>query len=146
MSKLNKALTISLAVAILAALIYLVIIIAIPQQSEKFTEFYILNSEGNAENYPAQVTPGEPVVVTIGIVNNEHGAVSYQVGITVDSIENKEISVGELAHKEKWQEIVSFIPDETGPDQKVEFWLYKDGDVEPYFEDPLYLVIDVIEP
>jgi len=146
MSNLNKTLTISLLVAILVALVCLVFIIAIPKQSEKFTEFYILNSEGETENYPAQVTSGDPVAVTIGIVNNERETVSYRVGITVDSIGNREISAGELAHKGKWQEIVSFIPDKTGDDQKVEFWLYKNGEIEPYFQDPLCLVIDVVEP
>ena len=146
MSSLNKKLTISLAVAILVALVCLVFIIVIPKQSEQFTEFYILNSEGEAKNYPAQVTSGEPVAVTIGIVNNERETVSYRVGITVDSIENREISAGELVHKGKWQEIVSFTPDKTGYNQKVEFWLYKSGEIEPYLKDPLYLVIDVLEP
>jgi len=146
MSNLNKKLTISLTAAILVALSCLVYIVVIPKQSEKFTEFYILNSEGKAQNYPAQVTSGEPVAVTIGIVNNEREAVSYRVGITVDSVKNREISAGELAHKGKWQEIVSFIPDKTGDNQKVEFWLYKNGEIEPYLQDPLYLVIDVIEP
>ena len=127
------------------ALSCLVYIVVIPKQSEKFTEFYILNSEGKAQNYPAQVTSGEPVAVTIGIVNNERETVSYRVGITVDSIENREINAGKLAHKGKWQEIVSFIPDKTGDNQKVEFWLYKNGEIEPYLQDPLYLVIDAIE-
>lgn len=146
MSNLNKALSISLAVAILTALGCLGYIVAMPKQSEKFTEIYILNTEGRAENYQTQVTVGKPIAITIGIVNNEYETINYRVDITVDDIKNKEISVGELAHEEKWQEMVSFILDKTGDNRKVEFWLYKNGEIEPYFKDPLCLFIDVIEP
>jgi uncharacterized membrane protein len=86
------------------------------------------------------------MAVTIGIVNHEHETVSYRIGITVDSVENREISAGKLTHKGKWQEIVSFIPDKSGDNQKVEFWLFKNSETEPYIKDPLCLVIDVLEP
>jgi len=146
MDNLNKVLSISLAVAILVALGCLGYIVAVPKQSEKFTEFYILNTEGKAENYQKQVTVSKPVAIIIGIVNNEYEPISYRVGITVDDIKNKEIGIGELAHEEKWQEIVNFTPDKTGDNRTVEFWLYKNGEIEPYFKDPLCLFIDVIEP
>ena len=146
MDNLNKVLSISLAVAILVALGCLGYIVAVPKQSEKLTEFYILNTEGKAENYQKQVTVSKPVAITIGIVNNEYEPISYRVGITVDDIKNKEIGIGELAHEEKWQEIVNFTPDKTGDNRTVEFWLYKNGEIEPYFKDPLCLFIDVIEP
>jgi len=146
MDNLNKVLSITLAVAILVALGCLGYIVAVPKQSEKFTEFYILNTEGKAENYQKQVTVSKPVAIIIGIVNNEYEPISYRVGITVDDIKNKEIGIGELAHEEKWQEIVNFTPDKTGDNRTVEFWLYKNGEIEPYFKDPLCLFIDVIEP
>ncbi len=146
MDNLNKVLSISLAVAILVALGCLGYIVAVPKQSEKFTEFYILNTQGKAENYQKQVTVSKPVAIIIGIVNNEYEPISYRVGITVDDIKNKEISIGELAHEEKWQEMVSFTPNKTGDNRKVEFWLYKNGEIEPYFKDPLCLFIDVIKP
>ena len=146
MDNLNKVLSISLAVAILVALGCLGYIVAVPKQSEKFTEFYILNTEGKAENYQKQVTVNKSVAIIIGIVNNEYEPISYRVGITVDDIKNKEIGIGELAHEEKWQEIVNFTPDKTGDNRTVEFWLYKNGEIEPYFKDPLCLFIDVIKP
>ena len=143
---MNKALSISLAVAILTAVGFIGYIIAMPTQSEKFTEFYILNTEGETENYQTQVTAGKPVAIIIGIVNNEYEPISYRVVITVDGIKNKEISIGELAHQEKWQEMVSFTPNKTGDNRKAEFWLYKNDEIEPCFKDPLCLFIDVIEP
>lgn len=145
MSRLDKGLSISLAVAIVAALACLGYVVATPKQSEKFTEFYILNVEGKAEDYPSQVALGEPVNIIIGVVNNEYEPASYRVSIIIDSIENTEVYIGTLAHEEKWEERVSFIPQAAGEKSKVEFHLYKNSDTRPYFEDPLRLYLDVYQ-
>jgi len=143
MNKLDKGLSISLAVAIVAALACLGYVVATPKQSEKFTEFYVLNIEGKAEDYPSQVALGEPVNIIIGVTNNEYELASYRVSITIDGAENSQVYIGTLAHEEKWEEKVSFIPQVARENSKVEFHLYKNGDTEPYFEDPLHLYIDV---
>ena len=135
-----------LVVAIVTALGYLGYIIANPKPGENFSEFYILNREGKAGNYPGQVVSGESVDIIIGIVNHEYKPTSYRVGITIDGIKNKEISIGELAHGEMFQEMVSLVPQFVGEEQEVEFWLYKNGELGPYFPDPLLLYIDVVEP
>ena len=44
---------------------------------------------------------------------------------------------------EVWEEKVSFTPSQAGPDQKVEFLLFREGDEEPYRT--AYLWIDVTE-
>ena len=142
----DKVLYACLGLAVLVAIGSLVYVIAAPKQGERFTEFYILNVEGKAENYPRQVVAGEPVELIIGIVNHEYQALSYRVDIVVDGVESKEITTGELAYQEKWESVVSFIPQSLGEGQKVEFWLYKDAETEPCFKDPLHLYIDVIEP
>lgn len=146
MTKLDKALSLSLMVAIVAAIGYLGYVIASPKPGQEFTEFYVLDVEGKARDYPQQIVLGEPVDVIIGIVNHEYKPTSYQVRITIDGINNKEISIGELTHGEKRQEIVSFTPQVVGEKQKVGFWLCKNDEIEPNFKDPLLLSIDVIEP
>jgi len=138
----NQKILISILVVIVVALGFLGYIIFNPKQ---FTEFYILNVEGEAKDYPEQVVLGEPIDISIGVVNHEYELTSYRIDIMVNGIKNKEISIGELAHKEKWEEIVSFTLDEAGDGQEVEFYLYKNNEVQPYFEDPLLLWIDVIE-
>jgi uncharacterized membrane protein len=143
MSKLDRGLSISLAVAIVAALSCLGYVVATPKQSEKFTEFYILNIEGKAEDYPSEVALGESVNIIIGVINNEHETASYRVDITIDGAENSQVYVGTLAHEEKWEESISFVPQVAGKKSKVEFHLYKNGDAEPYFKDPLHMYIDV---
>lgn len=144
-TKLDKALSISLVVVIMAALGCLGYVIAIPKPGEKFTEFYILNIEGKAEDYPKQVILGEPVDIVIGVVNREYQPASYRVGITIDGVENSQVDIGTLAHEEKREKRVSFIPQVAGEKRKVEFHLYKNGEDEPYFEDPLHLYIDVYQ-
>jgi len=88
----------------------------------------------------------EPVELIIGIVNHEYQVLSYRIDIMIDGIENKEIATEELAHQEKWEKVVSFIPQSLGEGQKVELWLYKNAETEPCFEDPLHLYINVTEP
>lgn len=144
-TKLDRALSISLVVVIVAALGCLGYVIATPKPGEKFTEFYILNIEGKAENYPQQVILGEPVDIVIGVVNREYQPASYRVGITIDGVENSQVDIGTLAHEEKREKRVSFIPQVAGEKRKVEFHLYKNGEDEPYFEDPLHLYIDVYQ-
>jgi len=41
------------------------------KKGEKFTEFYILNSNGNADNYPKNMIVGENESVIVGVVNHE---------------------------------------------------------------------------
>jgi uncharacterized membrane protein len=146
MSKLDKALTIFLIIAIVATLGFIIYMVATPQKGEKFTEFYILGTEGKAQNYPTQVILGEPVDILIGVVNHEYKSTSYRVKIKVSDIEATEVNIGTLANREKWEEIISFTPQFAGERQKIDFYLYKNGEDEPYLKDPLRLYIDVIPP
>lgn len=147
MAGLDRVLSLSLVVAVLIALGSIGYVVATPKQGEGFTEFYILAVDGKAEGYPKQVVLGQPVELIIGIVNHEHAATSYRVSIRMNNgVEDKEIETGALADEEKWEEIVSVVLQGVGVEQKVEFWLYINGETEPYFEDPLHLYIDVSEP
>jgi uncharacterized membrane protein len=146
MLRLDKALFIALVVVILAALGGIIYLAAVPQPDEKFTEFYILGSQGKAADYPQQVMPGEEVELTVGVVNHEYQPAAYRVEITINGTSSEEINVGTLAHEQKWERAVSFVAPSAGDNQTVEFWLYKDNQLEPYLEDPLRLYIDVRQP
>ncbi len=146
MSKLYKALTIFLIVAIVATVGFIIYMVATPQKGEKFTEFYILSSEGKAQDYPKQVILGEPVDILIGVVNHEYQPASYRVEIKVGGIKASEVNIGTLVNGEKWEEIISFTPQFAGERQRVDFYLYKNGEDEPYLKEPLRLYINVIPP
>jgi len=146
MSKLHKALSIFLIVAIVVALGFIVYMAVTPQEGDKFTEFYILGTEGKAQDYPKQVILGEPADILIGVVNHEYQSASYQAKIKIDDIEISEVNIGTLANGEKWEREISFTPQFSGEKQRVDFYLYKNGEDEPYLNEPLRLYIDVISP
>ena len=146
MSKLNKALSIFLTIAIVAALGSIIYLAVTPSEGEKFTEFYILGAEGQAQDYPEQVISGEPVDIIIGVVNHEYQPASYRVNIKMEDVEVGEADIGSLAHEQKWEQKISFTPQLAGERQRVDFYLYKNGEAEPYLEDPLRLYIDIVTP
>ena len=142
---LEKALSVSLVVVVLVALGSLGYAVAMPKTAEKFTEFYILSVEGKVENYPKMVTLGESVELVIGIVNHEYEVTSYRIDIKTNGIESNQITIQPLANEEKWEEVVSFVPQSSSESQRVEFWLYKNDGAKPYFKEPLHLYIDVTD-
>jgi len=112
---------------------------------EKFTEFYILGTGGQAADYPAELKAGEEKTVTLGITNYEHETLSYRVEIRIDGENNNEIQPIILQHNETWQQEVIFTPDKAGYNQPVEFLLFKGEQTAPCLE-PLRIWIDVTEP
>ncbi|UCH50691.1 MAG: DUF1616 domain-containing protein [Chloroflexota bacterium] len=146
MSKLNKALSIFFIVAIVAALGSIIYIAVTPSENEKFTEFYILSAEGKAQDYPKQVTLGEPVEIVLGVINHEYETASYKVKIELGGIEASQVNIGTLANGEKWEDKVSFTPQFAGERQRVDFYIYKNSDEMPYLKEPLRLWVDVVSP
>ena len=146
MSKLNKALSIFLIVAIAAALGSIIYMAVTPKEGEKFTEFYILSAEGKAQDYPRQAISGEPVEIVLGVINHEYQTASYQVKIELGGIEISQVNIGTLANGEKWEEKISFTPQFAGERQRVDFYIYKNGEEVPYLKEPLRLYVDVIYP
>jgi len=145
MTKLDKTLSISLIIGILGAVGFLGYVIVTPKEGEKFTEFYILNMEGEAQDYPRQVILGEPIEIIIGVVNHEYQRVSYRVYINVDGVTNDQVVIGTLDHEEKREKRVAITPQVAGEKSRVEFHLYENGEDTPYFQDPLHLYIDVYQ-
>lgn len=131
-----------LIVVILAAIGMLVFVAQSPRVEEKFTEFYILDSEGQAENYPDVLILGEEAQVTIGIVNREQEATDYIIKIFVSGQQVKEVKTMTLAREESWEKVVSFAPTAVGANQRVAFKLYKGGSETAY--QVLDLAIDVV--
>lgn len=43
-----------------------------PKEGEKFTEFYVLDPNGKASDYPTNLKVGEEGEVIIGVVNHEY--------------------------------------------------------------------------
>jgi len=152
-SALNKTLSVVLAVAIVGAIGTLIYTVAFPKIGEKFTEFYLLGIHGKAADYPSAFTlqngrvsgvtygdaaeiPEQHGRVTLGIINQEQAEVRYTVavqidgqpaqiffnGAWVDSVDSVVLQQGE-----KWEQEIGFAPAHAGENQKVEFFLFKNG-------------------
>ncbi len=143
-SRLDKALSVALVLAIIGAIATLAYVIAEPKNEEAFTDFYLLGPEGMMENYPHEVVRGEQAEVMLGIKNHENQDMTYNMLITFDGEEAQEIGPVGLANEEEWLQSIALVPTSAGDDQKVEFLLFKEEATEPYWG--LHLWLDVREP
>lgn len=78
-SRLDRALSVILVIAILAAIATTISVIVVPKEGEKFSEFYILGPGGKAAGYPTRFPVGEEQSLIIGIGNHEYRNVTYTV-------------------------------------------------------------------
>lgn len=136
-------LAVLLLIAICGAIGTIVYVVNSPKVGEKFTEFYILDPEGKAENYPKEITLGNEGKVIVGIVNHEQETMTYGVEIDIDGDKVSDTGSIPLDNQAKWEQEVNFAPTRTGLSQKVEFLLYKGQSSEPYQR--LYFWVDVKE-
>jgi uncharacterized membrane protein len=80
-NKIDKTLTIIIAVLIVTSLCLLTYAIFSPKTGEKFTEFYILDSDKIAYDYPTNLTSGENTSVIIGVINHEYKTINYTIEV-----------------------------------------------------------------
>lgn len=140
----------TLASVLLVTVIYAAWIFLVPSSDEFTTEFYILGSEGLAQNFPRQAIPGEELAVTMGITNREGDDHSYRVEVwAIDPWRSNqrqllsEIEPGTLSANQTEESPVTWSMPWAGKDQKVEFLLFIDNQTEPYRQ--LRLWLDVVE-
>ena len=140
---IDRALSVLLILAILAAIGAIAYTIARPKAGEAFTEFYILGPGGKAEDYPSQISVGDNASVTCGIVSHLRQATNYTIEVTVAGTKTRDVGPIELQPGEKWESPVNFSSNTTGTQQKVEFTLNESPQVDatPL---SLHLWIDVV--
>ncbi|MFC1900189.1 DUF1616 domain-containing protein [Chloroflexota bacterium] len=112
-----------LALLILGAVAALFYSVASPFK-EPFTEFYLLDLDGKAENYPSEIIAGEEAMVLVGVTNREYRTMSYKLAVKADGEIFVETERVVLKHDEDWKEIAGFILNKAGANQTVEFLLY----------------------
>jgi uncharacterized membrane protein len=78
-NKFDKIITMVLGIFIVTAIVLTVYVIVVPKVGEKFTEFYVLDSNGSAYQYPQNLSIGENVSVILGISNHEYQDITYTV-------------------------------------------------------------------
>jgi len=130
-SVLDKGLSIVLIASIIGSCATLAYVMVTPRTGERFTEFYLLGSNGTASDYPTNITIGEEEKVIIGIANHEYEKVNYHLEVIFNgSLIHKEQVF--LIENEKWERTFTFKATKKGENQKLEFLIYKDQQIEPY--------------
>ncbi len=98
-----------------------------PKIGERFTEFYVLNSDRKADNYSTSMMLNSPVVLLTGVVNNEYQHMNYTVNVVIDKdvLATEKLS---LNHGDMWEKNITFVPDKVGDNVKLEILLFKEDD------------------
>lgn len=127
----DKILIIFLIAVLLGTIGALVYFTTIHKVGEAFTEFYLLGGEGKAIGYPNELgVDEEGIKVTVGLVNREQETMTYRVEINIDENTYRKIDQIVLDNKDTWEQEVVFMPDHLRDKDKIEFFLYKQGQTE----------------
>jgi len=137
----GKLLSVLQIIVILGALGMLGYLIAAPGVDEAYTEFYILNLEGEAVDYPQALAVGQPGQAVAVIINHEQTETTYHIDIIVNGVNQNRSQPITLENDGRWEETVTFTPDSVGENQKVEFQLIKND--EPGVYRSTHIWIDV---
>lgn len=137
----DKALSIVLLVVVLGAIGTLCYIVVSPRSGEKYTEFYVRATSGEETNYLKELYLGETYDVTIVIISHEQQEMSYRVEIQSAGTLIEELGPVVLKNEQEWEQEFGFTPLSSGDNQKVEFFLYKQGQTDIYRT--LHLKFDV---
>jgi uncharacterized membrane protein len=146
-SRLETALTLLLLASVLVSAATVAYVTINPRPGQGFTEFYLLGPDGKSGGYPTTLNVGDSGQVTVGVVNQEERTVDYQLAVLLDGnplpLQAQEENI-RVDNNDRWERTVSFVPEVSGNNMKLQFLLYKDADLsEPYRE--LHLWIDVTE-
>ncbi|WP_318568708.1 DUF1616 domain-containing protein [Salinigranum marinum] len=140
-TRTDAALNVLLVVSILLAVSSVGYAVAVPQQGESFSEFYLLtegpDGELVADDYPTEFSPGQGQELVVGIGNQEHENVDYTVLVEIHEvqvqnnstrlIEREELRQFDpsLAHNETWQQPHTVTPTMTGERLRLTYLLYR---------------------
>jgi len=144
MIKLNKILLVILVLTVIGLTAAIVYVSVMPRAEDKFTEFYLLNKDGKAADYPNETAAGQPATVTVGLINHEGTDAKYRIqikgnGAIIDSVET-----GTIENNQKWERRVDIKMNTAGDNLTTEFFLYmNDGDT-PHIKNPLVLKTNII--
>ena len=121
-----------LAVSLASAFLTALSILILPKPAEYFSEFYILGSQGQAESYPREVSLGQVVPVTTGIINHESTTSSYSILVQVGGQRVGQAGPINLAAGATWEGPLELLIPTAGDDQQIIFILEREGQASPY--------------
>ena len=130
--RLFRIIYILLTVTIITASLTSFSILVLPQPTDRFTEFYILGSDGMVENYPREIIVGEPITVTTAITNQEGSISRYRILVMLGDQVIKQTDPILLNDNASWEQPVEFTISKAGTDQQIIFILEREFQPSPY--------------
>lgn len=132
LSPVNGLLLVVMLAAATVALIAMGVLLLGSGPGQDFTEFYVLNPDGLAENLPRTVRAGDSAALRVGMINSEGAPATYRVTVTagdttLESLPPVTLNDGEMR-------IMPVTLDLALPvgEQDVLVTLYRDGSPQPY--------------
>ena len=93
----DRALNILLLVAVIAAIGATAYVIVVPNEEQRYTDFFILGSTGGAGSYPVNMASGKNYSISLGVGNHEFREVNYTIEIwTLVMIQNEVTNSSEI--------------------------------------------------
>jgi uncharacterized membrane protein len=137
----DLALNILLVASVLLATASVGYAVAVPQQGETFTEFYLLTEADDgelvADDYPTEFVAGEPQSLVVGIGNHERQPVTYTVIVEIQRVDivNNDTVVRDAQQlrrfqprveaNETWTRSHTVAPQLTGDRLRLQYLLYR---------------------
>ena len=128
----NRIVYIILACTLSVVFLTTLSILLLPKPAEHFTEFYMLGSEGLAQDYPRQVTAGQTVALTVGINNQESVAAVYRIQVKAGEQVLTQAGPVALENGKTWEQALEFVLPAAGDDQQILLLLEREGQPAPY--------------
>lgn len=134
-SRVDKLFSVILVLSVVTLALTLGYTLAFPNPGEKFTEFYVLGTNGTIGGYATQYKLGEQKPVTVGISNHEQQDTSYKLIVRLNDTNKSTVLYSEnvsITDNQTWQKAIILKPDRAGSNMKMEFLLYRDNQTAPY--------------
>lgn len=142
MHLLRRAAPFLLATAVLACLVLITFFALLPNPEDYYSEFYLLDKNGLAFNYPTVAAPGGTATVIIGVVNHEQNSLDYTVHATSGGAIIKSINTGVLQPGQQREGLMD-IPGSEVKEGRIEFYLYTGNNTQLHIKQPLVLRLEV---
>jgi uncharacterized membrane protein len=134
----DRTISIVILICLVVGIVGIIYMTLNPTETDGFTEFYLLGSNGKATDYPTNLSTGEKGNVTIGVVNHEYSTTNYMIKIKQNNTTLKKENIS-LQNNEK-KEIFFEFPAGNPGEYKIEFDLYKLPDTQNIYRSVFLLV------
>ncbi len=129
---LNISLIVVMILVVLGAIGAVAYYSIVPKSEKAYSQFYIVNQGGQLYS-PADAVAGDNISLTLGIKNDEGAPVNYRIQELINNVDFADINSISLPDGQQWEKSIT-LPTEPNNRTEIEFLLFKNDEMSPYFE------------